>query len=181
VDAIRRCRDQSRCRVCPRHLRDGGGAPWVPNDYPSTSISRFDKRAVPQYQHLAESCESQVRRSRLYCGAELDRRFSELSVEEVLGIGRAGKLLVQPTREVEHRADRPVARDDVLGLPSGVARNENNAAKGLVALSAWLSLFAAAAFAVGRARLRALCSISAPCQGDSSPRKSDWRCLRRWG
>jgi hypothetical protein len=32
-----------------------GRAPSVPNDYPSTSISRFEKRAVPEYQHLAES------------------------------------------------------------------------------------------------------------------------------
>jgi hypothetical protein len=53
-------------------------------------------------------------------------------IEEVLRVPGAGEPLVEQAREVDHGADRPIALNDVLCLPSGVARDENNAAERLV-------------------------------------------------
>src|SRR5262245_31545837 len=58
-------------------------------------------------------------------------RVALFAGSKMLGNGGSGELLAQQTGQQEQRAEWPVTRHDVLGLPGGVALDEDNAADGL--------------------------------------------------
>jgi len=63
----------------------------------------------------------------------MGRSVSRLAGSEVLGIGGAGELLAQQAGQEQQRAAWPVARHDVLGLPSVVAGDQDDTADGFAA------------------------------------------------
>ena len=58
---------------------------------------------------------------------------SGLAGGEVLGIGGVGELLAHQAGQEQQRTAWPVVRHDVLGLPGGVAGDQDDTADGLAA------------------------------------------------
>src|SRR5713226_1178692 len=58
---------------------------------------------------------------------------SGLAREEVLGVGGAGEFFAHQAGQEQQRAPWPVVRRDVLGLPGGVASDQDDTADGLAA------------------------------------------------
>src|SRR5713226_9636455 len=58
---------------------------------------------------------------------------SGLAGEEVLGVGGAGEFFGHQAGQEQQRAPWPVVRRDVLGLPGGVASDQDDTADGLAA------------------------------------------------
>src|SRR6516165_870257 len=104
----------------------------------SASSSTSALRAPAAWSMRANSCKpcaSSASRSRVSTWSTSPlaiRSTTSLTTEEVLRVRGADELLVEQAREVDHGADRPIARDDVLGLPGGVAGYEDDAAERLV-------------------------------------------------
>src|SRR5712691_732238 len=96
-------------------------------------LMRVPSQVVPPHGHASRGQQGGNLDVVLQLGASGHGSVSGLAGGEVLGMGGVGELLAHQAGQQQQRAAWPVVRHDVLGLPGGVAGDQDDRADGLAA------------------------------------------------